>query len=178
MKVLRTASGHWENIRHPVCVHILSQRQHFPVPPEVIWDFIQNPANLDDITPPDLRFTIVTEVPAIMYDGLIIAYRLQVPVFGKQSWVTEIKHIRSGQSFVDEQRLGPYRFWYHYHEVRPTDDGAAMLDRVHYHLPGGPLGTILHQLIVRRTLVRIFEFRRQRLAALFGTGDRPPVAPC
>ncbi len=167
-----------KNITHNALVHILSQQQRFPVPPRIIWDFIQNPANLDDITPPDLRFTIVTDLPAIMYDGLIIEYQLRVPVFGSQSWVTEIKHIRPGQSFVDEQRLGPYRFWYHYHEVRPTDDGAAMLDRVHYHLPGGPLGAFLHQLIVRRTLTRIFEFRRQRLAALFGTGDRPPVAPC
>ncbi|BDD86321.1 SRPBCC family protein [Desulfofustis limnaeus] len=159
-------------------MYILSQRHHFPVPPGVIWDFIQDPANLDDITPPDLRFTIVSEVPAIMYDGLIIEYRLQVPVFGKQSWVTEIKHIRPGQSFVDEQRLGPYRFWYHYHEVRPEEGGAAMLDRVHYRLPGGPLGSLLHQLIVRRTLARIFEFRRQRLATLFGAGDLLCVPPC
>ena len=159
-------------------MYTLERQQWVPVPSGVLWDFIQNPANLDSITPPDLRFTIVSEVPAVMHDGLIIEYRLRVPVFGHQSWITEIKHIRPGHSFVDEQRLGPYRFWYHYHELQPEKDGTIMLDRVHYRLPGGPVGRLLHLLVVRRTLARIFSFRQRQLAALFSSGDPLPHSPC
>ncbi len=63
-------------------IHLLEQHQVLPVPVETVWQLIQNPANLDSITPPDLQFSIVSPVPQIMYDGLIIEYRLRVPYFG------------------------------------------------------------------------------------------------
>ncbi|MBE0582331.1 MAG: SRPBCC family protein [Desulfofustis sp.] len=144
-------------------MHLLKQQQFLPVPVETVWELIQNPANLDSITPPDLQFSIVSPVPPVMYNGLIIEYRLRVPYFGHQSWVTEIKHIRPGCSFVDEQRLGPYRLWYHCHELQPENGGTMMIDRVHYQLPYGPLGELLHRLVVRRTLERIFAYRRRVL---------------
>lgn len=148
-------------------IHLLEQHQSLPVPVETVWQLIQNPANLDSITPPDLQFSIASPVPPVMYDGLIIEYRLRVPYFGRQSWVTEIKHIRPGRSFVDEQRIGPYRFWHHYHEVQAEGDTTMMTDRVHYQLPYGPLGELLHRLVVRRTLERIFAFRRRELDRRF-----------
>lgn len=148
-------------------IHLLEQQQSLPVPVETVWQLIQNPANLDSITPPDLQFSIVSPVPPVMYDGLIIEYRLRVPYFGKQSWVTEIKHIRPGCSFVDEQRVGPYRFWHHYHELQPEGAATRMIDRVHYQLPYGPLGELLHRLVVRETLERIFAFRRRELDRRF-----------
>ena len=73
------------------------------------------------------------------------------------------KHIREGRSFVDEQRLGPYRFWYHYHEIRPAEDGVLLIDRVFYQPPFGILGRLLHRLYIRKTLERIFSYRRERL---------------
>jgi ligand-binding SRPBCC domain-containing protein len=81
------------------------------------WDFLKNPANLDRITPPDLQFEIISEVPRKMFDGLIIEYRIRIPGFGVRKWVAEIKHIKEMHSFVDEQRIGPYNFWYHYHQI-------------------------------------------------------------
>ena len=42
-----------------------------------------------------------------------------------------------------------------------------MIDRVTYALPFGLLGALAHRLVVRRTLERIFAYRRQRLAELF-----------
>ena len=32
--------------------------------------------------------------PETMYDGLVIEYRIVIPLLGKQAWLTEIKHIR------------------------------------------------------------------------------------
>lgn len=144
-------------------MYILERRQKVSGSLEQAWAFLQNPANLDRITPPDLQFRIVTEVPDIMDNGLIIEYRITIPLVGPHTWITEIKHIRERFSFVDEQRLGPYRFWYHYHEIRPDGDGVLLIDRVHYQPPLGILGRMLHRFYIRRTLERIFDFRGERL---------------
>jgi ligand-binding SRPBCC domain-containing protein len=45
-----------------------------------------------------------------------------------------------------------------------------MTDRVRYRLPLGPLGELAHPVFVRRTLERIFDFRRDRIARLLGAG--------
>ena len=152
-------------------MYILDRQQKVSGSPDQAWAFLQNPANLDRITPPDLKFRIVTEVPAIMYNGLIIEYRITIPFIGTHSWVTEIKHIHEGVSFVDEQRLGPYRFWYHYHEIRQEADGVLLIDRVHYQPPLGILGRIAYWFYIRRTLERIFDYRRKRLA-IFLSADQ------
>ncbi len=83
-------------------------------------------------------------------------------------WVTEIKCVEHGHSFIDEQRLGPYKFWHHRHTFQPVPGGVLMRDRVHYALPFGPLGTLAHTLFVRRKLRWIFAYRKQILARRFG----------
>jgi len=144
-------------------MYILERQQRVTASMEQAWAFLQNPANLDRITPPDLQFRIVTDVPAVMFNGLIVEYRITIPLFGTHTWVTEIKHIRAGHSFVDEQRLGPYRFWYHYHEMQQVNDGVLLIDKVLYQPPFGLLGRLLHRIYIRRTLERIFSYRRERL---------------
>ncbi|MCA9418937.1 MAG: SRPBCC family protein, partial [Candidatus Omnitrophica bacterium] len=99
-------------------MHVLEQQQDLPASVEEVWDFIKTPKNLNAITPDDLDFEFLGDLPDEMYNGLLIRYRIGIPMFGKWNWVTEIKHIREGISFIDEQRFGPYKFWYHYHEVR------------------------------------------------------------
>jgi ligand-binding SRPBCC domain-containing protein len=76
------------------------------------WDFIKTPKNLDRITPAELEFEIVSDVPDNMFNGLIVEYIITIPFFGRRKWVAEMKHIREPFSFVDDQRVGPYRFWY------------------------------------------------------------------
>lgn len=154
-------------------MYILERQQRVTGTLEQAWAFLQNPANLDRITPPDLQFHIVTDIPAIMYNGLIVEYRITIPLIGTHSWVTEIKHIREGLSFVDEQRLGPYRFWHHYHEIRQEKGGVLLMDRICYQPPFGVLGRLAHRLYIRQTLERIFDYRRLRLEELL---SGPPAA--
>ena len=151
-------------------MYTLKREQDVKASREKAWDFLQHPGNLDRITPPDLRFRIVSEIPEVMYNGLIVEYRITIPLMGTHSWITEIKHIREGVSFVDEQRLGPYRFWYHYHEIRETLGGTRLIDRIYYQPPFGLLGKLIHPLYIRKTLERIFDYRRERLDH-FLTGD-------
>ena len=153
-------------------MYTLEREQWLAAPADQVWEFLQNPANLDQITPPDLRFSIVSETPAVMHDGLIIEYRIAIPLLGSHAWITEIKHVRPGRSFVDEQRLGPYRFWYHYHAIEAVDGGTRMRDQVSYQPPFGPLGRLLHPFYIRPTLERIIDYRQQRLQLLLGIGEQ------
>lgn len=129
--------------------------------PDKVWEFISHPQNLDRITPDDMKFRIVTEVPDQMFNGLLVEYRVRIPLMGWQVWVSEIKHIEPGRSFVDEQKIGPYRFWYHEHRLEPAGDKVKVIDHVSYEVPFGFIGRIAHSLFIRPTLERIFRHREK-----------------
>ena len=105
-----------------------------------LWTFVSRPENLNDITPPDMNFNIITDVPTKMYNGLLVEYEVSLPLLGTSEWVTELKHIIPQKQFVDEQRIGPYTFWYHYHGLEEMEDGIKMIDHVRYVPPYGPIG--------------------------------------
>ena len=94
-----------------------------------------------------------------MTNGLLIEYRIKIPLIGHQTWLTEIKHIRHMHSFVDEQRVGPYRFWYHYHELHDMGNGVRIIDDVTYVIPFGILGRCINFLVISKMLVKIFDYR-------------------
>lgn len=149
-------------------IYTLERSQILPVDADTLWHFLSRPENLNAITPPQLHFTIRSSVPDRMFNGLLVEYRVRVPLFGTQGWLTEIKHIREGVSFVDEQREGPYKLWYHYHEVQPHEAGSRMIDRVTYKLPFGFLGDLVHALVIKRQLKTIFDYRESALFERFG----------
>lgn len=151
-----------------MAVHRLYQKQFIPAPIERVWDYFATPANLNEMTPPDLNFEIIHGGEARMYAGQIIEYRVQFLPGIKSLWLTEIAHVVEGRYFVDEQRLGPYRFWYHEHLFEPAEGGVWMTDRVTYALPFGLLGELTHALWVRRKLTHIFDFRHQKVIQIFG----------
>ena len=144
----------------------LEREQEISTTIQRAWDFIKNPGNLNSITPPELDFKIVSDVPQSMFDGLIIEYFIRIPFFGRKKWVAEIKHIREPFSFVDEQRAGPYKLWYHYHELIKTEKGILIIDKVYYEVPYGILGMALHFFIIHKTLQRIFDYRAEKFEKL------------
>ena len=152
-------------------MHVIDKKITLHAAPEEVWAFLATPLNLDELTPPDLEFRILSDLPDTMYNGLMITYELGIPLFGTHRWLTEIKHINEGISFVDEQRVGPYKLWYHQHMIEPVGkEMTRMIDRVTYLLPFGPLGTLVHKVKVKHMLEEIFDYRTQRLYELFGEG--------
>lgn len=149
-------------------VHVLETSQIIPTSLESAWAFFSNPRNLARITPPELDFTILTTLPERIYPGMMIEYRVR-PLLGIPArWVTEITHVEPGKFFVDEQRIGPYRIWHHEHHFTPLDGGRIeMKDRVTYVLPLGPLGDLVHPLLVKPQLAKIFAFREKAVNDLF-----------
>jgi ligand-binding SRPBCC domain-containing protein len=147
--------------------HVLTREQILPGPPDEVFAFFADAANLEAITPPWLRFRIVTPKPIHMAAGTLIEYRLQlhrIPI----RWLTRIEVWEPGQRFVDVQLRGPYRLWHHTHSFEERDGGTLVRDRVRYALPLGPLGELAHRAQVRRDLERIFNFRHERVARRLG----------
>jgi ligand-binding SRPBCC domain-containing protein len=129
-----------------------------PLPRERVFAFFADAANLELITPPELRFRILTPRPIPMQEGAMIDYRLRL--FGVPlRWQARIADWRPPLGFVDVQLHGPYRAWRHTHRFH--DDGKATIveDVVRYRLPFGPFGDVFHPL-VRLQLERIFRFRQ------------------
>ncbi|RCW91282.1 SRPBCC family protein [Winogradskyella arenosi] len=150
-------------------IYTLHKKQKLPITMDQAWDFLSDPANLKIITPDYMGFHILSGADRPMFPGQIIQY-IVTPVLGiKTKWVTEITHIKDHQYFVDEQRFGPYALWHHKHFIREIDGGVEMEDLIDYKLPLGVLGQLAHPILVQPKLNEIFEYRTQKLEALFGT---------
>ena len=132
-----------------------------------VWAFFSSPQNLNDLTPPDLRFRIVSVSVPRMYTGQLIEYRIRILPGIWYPWLTEIRHVREEEYFVDEQRAGPYKFWYHEHHFVQEKAGVRIVDRVTYSVGFGFIGTLINWLWVRRKLEGVFEYRRKRIEELF-----------
>jgi len=149
-------------------LHCLTQTQNLPLSLDQAWEFFSNPANLSRITPGWLAFTLTCASPAPMYAGQILTYTIRPIPMVRLRWVTEVTHVQKPIFFVDEQRIGPYRFWHHQHHFQETDCGLRMTDQVHYALPFGPLGDLVHAMWVKKRLRSIFSYRRVVLSEFFG----------
>ena len=148
-------------------VHSLSQEQWLPISVEEAWAFFSSPRNLDKITPPELGFKIENLPSEKMYEGEIITYKVMLFPGIWIPWVTEIKAVKEGECFVDEQRSGPYKFWHHRHHLTEKEGGTLMTDLVHYSVGKWIVGDIAHAVFVRKKLESIFAFRREILEKHF-----------
>ncbi len=148
-------------------IHHLTRKQFIPIRLEDAWPFFSTPRNLEAITPGFLNFRITSAVPEEIYSGLIITYKIAAVAGIPMAWVTEIKHVEPLHRFVDEQRIGPFRFWFHEHSFESVADGIEMTDTVHYVMPWGWLGELVHMAFIKQRLNAIFDFRRTYIGELW-----------
>jgi len=146
---------------------LLEAELWLPRPRAEVFAFFADAHNLETITPPWLNIEVLTPAPIVMRPGTLIDYRIRihgVPV----RWRTAIQVWQPPFQFVDEQLRGPYQLWHHTHRFEEHDGGTLCTDRVRYHPRGGAL---LNWLFVRRDVLKIFQYRRERLQAAFATGQ-------
>ena len=147
-------------------IHELTSSQFIAAPLSRVWAYFSDPKNLNELTPPSMHFEIKSN-PGLMYTGQMIAYRIRILPGIKLSWLTEIRHVKEEAYFVDEQRIGPYRIWYHEHRFVAQNGGVLMTDKVTYALPFGILGEVVHLMWVKRQLRGIFDYRTKKVNELF-----------
>ena len=136
-----------------------------------VFEFFESPRNLEEITPPWLRFEVTHTTDEVMRLGTEIEYRLtwqRMPM----KWRSRISEYDPGVSFVDEMLRGPYRRWHHRHLFRSVAGGVEMEDVVTYELPLGPLGGMVHAAVVRTQIESIFDYRREAITSRFGLAAR------
>ena len=134
---------------------------------DVAWNFFSSPHNLEKITPAKMKFLILSDLKEEIFEGMIIDYKIR-PLFNfPVRWTTRITQVDFQKSFTDFQQKGPYKTWNHNHQFEVNENGVLMKDIVDYQLPYGWLGDLVHSMLVKRKLERIFNFRYQVLEELF-----------
>jgi ligand-binding SRPBCC domain-containing protein len=132
-----------------------------------VFQFFSDARNLEKITPPFLRFKVLTP-ELTMREGTRIDYRLRLRGLPFR-WQSEITAWEPNLRFKDEQRRGPYTYWRHVHLFREEAGGTLVEDGVEYDVP---CGSLLHQWLVAPELMRIFRYRQEALARVFGEDPR------
>ena len=146
--------------------YCLEREQFIPRPLDEVFAFFSDAQNLEAITPAFLHFRILTPAPLVLAPGFVMDYRLRL--FGVPlNWRSRIETFDPPHRFSDVQLRGPYRRWHHVHQFTAVAGGTQMVDQVNYELPCGLLGPVAQGLFVRSMLNRIFDYRRDRVAALF-----------
>lgn len=165
--------------------YVLETEITLPRTLDEVFPFFANPENLEAITPPWLNFQILTPRPIPMRPGAIIDYKIRlrgIPI----RWRTVIAAYEPPRMFIDMQIKGPYLLWEHTHTFEPVHRegrfvGTRIGDRVRYlpldiprSVPG--LGGLIHRLMVRPDLEKIFAYRQQRMRELLAP-ETIPVSP-
>jgi ligand-binding SRPBCC domain-containing protein len=146
--------------------HVLRTELRLALPRDEVFRFFAAAENLERITPPELRFRIITPTPVEVRAGTLIDYRLSL--FGLPFvWRTEITEWDPPHSFVDTQLRGPYAQWIHRHTFRDDAGDTVIGDEVRYRLPVPLLGEAGLP-VVKLQLRRIFRHREARIRELLG----------
>ncbi len=108
--------------------------------------------------------------PEVICNGASITYRLKW--FGiPYRWATLIEEWTPCRQFIDTQVRGPYILWHHTHTFEMSEGGVTVRDSIRYRLPFGPIGSLLHALLIRKQLEMIFDYRVERIAELLADGE-------
>jgi ligand-binding SRPBCC domain-containing protein len=143
--------------------HRFTREIQLPRPIDEVFAFFADARNLQTLTPPWLRFEILTPGSIEMARGMQIDYRLRLHGLPLR-WTSKITAWETPRRFVDEQIRGPYRVWIHEHTFVEGRGGTVVRDDVRYAVPGGAL---VDRLFVRPDLRRIFDYRHSRLREIF-----------
>ena len=149
---------------------VLKRRQIVSGDIETVFEFFKDPKNLETITPPWLKFEVVSSTTERVQAGTEIQYRLWWQIF-PMKWRSRISEFVDGELFADEMLRGPYKRWYHRHLFAQLEDGVEVVDIVEYTLPFGVLGRLVHGAVIRRQLEAIFDYRATTIDRVFGAGQ-------
>lgn len=147
-------------------IHVLNLTLNVPAGIDEVFGFMANIGKLEQVTPPDLHFDVLTPHSTQFAKGIELEYRLRAFGF-PLSWRSRITQWEPPHMFADEQVSGPYSIWRHTHRFEENAGVTTMTDEIQYELPFSPFSEVFHPL-VRKELDRIFLYRSQYMAKVLG----------
>lgn len=148
-------------------IHTLTREQLVRRPLAEVFAFFETPENLARITPPWLKFRIVSPSPILMKEGVQLQYTVRM-MGVRMRWTSLISEYDPPRRFVDEQIRGPYAYWHHTHTFSEVKGGTLVGDEVRYAMPLGMIGDVVQRLSVQRQLEDIFSYRARAIDEMFG----------
>ena len=149
--------------RDPESGYRLTARMTVGLPIDEVFEFFADANQLERITPPWLNFEILTPRPIEMRKGLLLDYKIRLHMIPIR-WRTEISSWEPPYRFVDRQLKGPYKVWHHEHTFEEINGQTVVHDKVLY-IPRG--GSLIHRLMVKPDLEKIFRFCQDTLKEIF-----------
>jgi ligand-binding SRPBCC domain-containing protein len=147
-------------------MHIYKSTTLIRRPLNEVFEFFSKAENLNEITPPMLRFKILSPLPIEMKKGTLIDYSIVMHGIPFK-WKTKITDWNPGVSFTDEQLKGPYRVWRHQHVFAAEGEFTRMTDIVYYLSPGWIFEPLIEKFFIKKKVKEIFSFRELKLKQLF-----------
>lgn len=133
------------------------------------FDFLSDVRNLDRLTPPWLRFEVLTPTPMILDVGAVVDYRLRwhgLPL----RWQSAVTLWEPRRRVAYEQRRGPYRRWVHEQVCEDHDGGTLVSDRIEWSVFGG----FLARRWVAAEVRELFEHRAEAARRLLEKDRKGP----
>ena len=147
--------------------HVLLMEQWVPRPVDEVFSFFSDAYNLEQITPPHLKFKVLGQSTEALQEGTLINYKLQLHGIPFR-WQSLIHDWHPVTSFSDSQMRGPYKKWHHTHTFIEQDGGTLIRDHALYRIPFGVPGDAVAYPFVKKDLEKIFSYRYARVRELFG----------
>lgn len=130
---------------------------------EQVFAFLSDAENLGAITPPWVKYRILTPTPVEMRKGAIFDYSIRIRRFPVK-WRTEITEWSPPNSFADTQTRGPFKEWRDRHIFSELDESTTLVENeVKYRVRGGRL---IHRLLVRRDLLKVYRHEQKMMHEL------------
>jgi ligand-binding SRPBCC domain-containing protein len=152
-------------VQAPTNTTVFEHRSEFKgVTPEAVRDFHAAPGAFSRLTPPP----VFIQIHRNDLDGLTageVEFTLWV-TFIPIAWLARHEPGENEYSFNEGMVTGPMAYWHHEHIVRPTDDGAELVDRITMAHPSGVRGLLTRLMFSPLPLRGLFTYRhlRTRLA--------------
>jgi ligand-binding SRPBCC domain-containing protein len=167
--------------------------QWVPYDCERVFRFFANPSNLPRIMPPETETKLIElrlkpppdapPDPAIatadqsiagIGSEIVTSFRILPFLPLRAQWLALITEFEWNHHFADLQKKGPFKSFYHRHEIVPErrlqGSGSLVRDIIEYDPGFGRLGAIAQKVFIANQLRQTFSYRQQALIRLLGQG--------
>lgn len=140
-----------------------------------VFHFHDNPKNLLNISPPDVKVHLVSATPAGPGQRVV----LDVTQFGffTARWEAEVTAYEPPSKMVDVLHKSPFRKWKQTRLFEKiTETQTRLTDQVEYELPMEAVSGIFASWFVMKEIEKMFEFRQNKTKELLESRQQIPAA--